>query len=485
MLARNLIAAAGNAGGGVSYWIDEWVPPNNDEYTTRVAVNSNRSSILLVAMDRNASNLYPYFIEFDYDGTPLRKSSTTVINGTFQSDIVDVFPYGSDYVIAHQNTVSAWSLSLVDETSSTNLRLAYKTYYNNTPYEPYATVTTQSSGYQAGTQRIYANDSYIAKFDGGDTTAATDPYYVTAVGAAKLTYSGTTLTASSYSGWTTDYATYYDISYDDVRNAQISAPYGSNYHLIRWWNYQMATNWYSTWNASTGSTSTPRYANGSGSYRGIKLGVNPTNGYLYDILNYNGSTCVIQYQTSGNVNSYYYPNTKRSISWNTVTSSNTGYIMDAAIDSDGNMYLLWGRGYIMKISSSFTVVWAASITDSTASYVLYSNADDANSIRIETVDDTEVLFVTLQLSAKSGQTTKNIQIHKLPLDLDNYYGTYGNVTYAAVSSSYVTIGTATAVSTDTFPYYVGLGSYGNISGNLTGPTNMTEQTWTVNEQSIA
>jgi len=479
MLSRKLIAAAGNAGGGVSYWIDEWVPPNTDDYITRVSVNSNRSSILLVAI-----SAYPYFIELDYDGNPIRKSyfsTTTSLNNSY---LLDVFPYGSDYAVVHQNPYSGgyvWTLGLVDETSSTNLREAYRVTYNNTASPPYATY--QPGGYQPGTQRIYANDSYIAKFDGGYDSFSQSPNYVTAVGAAKMTYSGTTLTVANTNGFITNSG--YEEAYDDLRRAQISSPYGSNYHLIRWWHYSYNSNWYSTWNASTGAVSTPMRVAGANQSSGIKLGVNPTNGYLFDITSNNGTACVIYYQTTGNVNTYYYPDTRRNINWNTVTSSTTGYIMDAAIDSDGNMYLLWGRGYIMKISSSFTLEWAASITDSTASYVLASNDEPINSIRIEDVDGTEVMFVTMRLSAKSGQTTKNIQIHKLPLDLDNYYGTYGNVTYAAVNSSYVTIGSATAQATYNAPVYYGeTGTNNNLTGNLIGPTDMTSATWTVNQEPI-
>jgi len=485
MLARNLIAAAGNAGGGVSYWIDEWVPSNTNNYITRVAVNSNRSSILFVAMNDAGSGGYPYYIELDYDGNPIRKSYFSPTTGLSNSYLLDVFPYGSDYVVVHQNTYSGaylWTLGLVDETSSTNLREAYNQTYNNTAPTPSATPTYQDGSYQPGTQRIYANDSYIAKFDGGGDSFYYAPDYQTVVGAAKMTYSGVGLTSGSTNGFITNSGWYEP--YDDTRRAQISSPYGSNYHLIRWWLYSYNSNFYSTWNASTGAVSTPKRVSGANFNSGIKLCINPTNGYLYDITNSNGVTCVIYYQTTGNVNTYYYPDTLRNISWNTVTASTTGVIIDAAIDSDGNMYLLWGRGYIMKISSSFTVVWAASITDSTASYVSPANLEYINSIRIEDVDGTEVMFVTLRLNAKSGQTTKNIQIHKLPLDLDNYYGTYGNVTYAAVNSSYVTIGSATAVTTYTSPMYSATGPSNNLTGNLAGPTNMTEQTWTVNQQSI-
>jgi hypothetical protein len=74
-LSRSLIAAAGNAAGGLSYWVDRVQTSSSYTPTLRSVVNTTNENIVITNGEQLSSH---YFVELDYDGGLISSSEYTM-----------------------------------------------------------------------------------------------------------------------------------------------------------------------------------------------------------------------------------------------------------------------------------------------------------------------------------------------------------------------------------------------------------------------
>ena len=74
-LSRSLIAAAGNAAGSLSYWVDRVQTSSSYTPTLRSVVNTTNENIVITNGNQLSSR---YFVELDYDGGLISSSEYTM-----------------------------------------------------------------------------------------------------------------------------------------------------------------------------------------------------------------------------------------------------------------------------------------------------------------------------------------------------------------------------------------------------------------------
>jgi hypothetical protein len=102
------------------------------------------------------------------------------------------------------------------------------------------------------------------------------------------------------------------------------------------------------------------------------------------------------------------------------------------MDADGNVYIYYQNGQLVKFSSSNTIEWCLRIDNTLVGYE--AGNEYINEIKVQSIDDTEFLLMSLVFPIESG-SNYCWYIIKAPLDLNNYLGTYGNIQISNYSFS--------------------------------------------------
>jgi len=468
---KTFVAAAGGAG-GVSYWIDEIVPDNNNHMATRLAFNNDRETMMLIAVDQvDGSKRY---VEIDYDGAIQREGKTNSMSGSYSYQSINIQRGMNDQYLTiytagvYQTDPRLLSNGLTGTIQTQDLSLAN----NTTPGLAY-----YNTGYMNPRGALYSDDDYALVVHGGYVATyftGYGTYFAAQVNVKKFTYSstGAVPTPLSYYNWDTGYA-----SYSDTRWVAISPASSTGYHLMTSYVYDFAGGpnsvAYFLYRGTTGTgTNAARTASGEGSgYQG-SIGIHfDSSDNFVSVQNFT-YTARVWKNTAGSVPTYYWPNIRYSVSLNSISSTNAQPI-DSALDSDDNLYILYSTGHIGKWNSAMNLQWCVKVENTSAapyqtSTLYYGSLD------IPVIDGTDVICITLTQAARSGQTTKNLAVYKLPIDLDNYTGTYGDYSITTVSNAF------TVATQATFFGQQAVGGSNTMSvSNFLSPSTTTNTTLSV------
>jgi len=156
-------------------------------------------------------------------------------------------------------------------------------------------------------------------------------------------------------------------------------------------------------------------------------------------------------------------------------NSTLGELVSTAMDSEENIYLLYRNSYLVKFSSSNTIAWCLKLDNTLVGEEPSAKTDE---VKVETIDDTEFLLLSLVYPRESGQNYCWYVV-KAPIDLNNYLGTYGNIQISNYSFS-------PTVTTTTLTSFTG--PTGNELNSFTtyGPATLTNsaETLTVSTTTI-
>lgn len=454
ILSTTLIAAAGNSGGG-NYWINEIIPPTTETSITRVAVNPDKQTIMLGSQFTQATGRQYY--EFDYDGNILREGSAIPYSGASNYSYTLVRGMNDQYLDSHAEN-SVHRITRYDSATSGSIQRSQVSKSN-------ARSTFYNTSYHAPRGTIYSDDDYCLIPYGGYT----NPYYTGygsyffpwfGVGRFTYTSAGTVVATNDYT-WGLDVVTY-----ADTRGVQVSEASSTGWHIIRGWYYVGGNTYWQAFNGSQGSGQTvSRYSNITGGESTVAILVDSTDKF-FDVIG--NTTLKVLRNTSTALPDGYYPN----ISWNLVPSFSSGSCCGADLDSSDNLYIMWNEGYIAKFNSSMVLQWVVRVQDTQSS--VESTARSFGSFSIETIDGEDVIFATLTQSSKSGQSTKNINLFRLPIDLDEYTGTYDHYSITSAGSISVTNTGVSPSSRNTGgAYSVGMGNFNAFSNITTTSSTIT------------
>jgi len=423
ILSTTLIAAAGNAAGGGNYWVNEIIPPDTQTYITRVAVNPSKETIILGSNRVDAANRVMY--EFDYDGNILRQGQHTPDSGSATYSYSLARGMNDQYLDSHADN-NTHKITRYDSATSGSIQRSQAVKYNG--YGTYYNIY-----YHAPRGTIYSDDDYCLIPYGGYT----NPYY-TGYGYLFQPYFGVgrfTYTSAGTVAYTNDYMWELSIdAYSDSRSIQVSEASSTGWHIIRGWHYSGRTYWHSFRGSQSGTEAVSRWSQIPSNTDGVAILVDSEDKF-FDVI---GLTSVKVFRnTSIALPNGYYPN----IYWNVVPSFSSGNCCGADLDSSDNLYIMWNEGYIAKFNSSMVLEWVVRVQDTQSS--VESNASSFGSFGIKTIDGEDVIFASLTQSSKSGQSTKNINLFRLPINLDEYTGTYDH--YSITSAGSISV-TSTGVS---------------------------------------
>jgi hypothetical protein len=444
---------------------------------TRLAFNNDRETMMLIAVDQvDGSKRY---VEIDYDGAIQREGKTGTMSSSYSYQSIPIQRGMNDQYLTvytpgvYQTDPRLLSNGLTGTIQTQDLSIA-----NNTS----AGLAYYNTGYMNSRGTLYSDDDYALVVHGGYVATYFTGYgqfFAAQVNVKKFTYtsSGAVTSPMHYYNWDTQYT-----NYSDTRYVQISPASSTGYHLITSFVYD--------WSGSTDSLGYFLYrgTTGTGTSGGRRVG-GQGSGYLGSIgIHFDSSDNFVSVQnftytarvwknTSGSVPTYYYPNIRYSISLDSISATNARPI-DSALDSNDNLYILYSTGHIGKWNSAMVLQWCVKVENTSAAPYQISTLY-YGSLDIPVIDDTDVICITLTQAARSGQTTKNLAVYKLPIDLDNYTGTYGDYSITTVSNAF-TVGTqATSYNLQN------IGSTNTMSvSNFLSPSNTTATTLSVTNTTV-
>jgi len=466
---KTFVAAAGGAG-GISYWIDEIVPDNNDDYATRLAFNDTRNTIMLVGV--NQTDGKKQYIQLDQDGAIERESKTGTMSGAYSYDSVSVQRgMNNQYITIDEAGVYQMDPRIFNDSSSGTIQTKDTTISNDAT----GGLSYYNTGYMNERHTLYSDDDYVLVAHGGYVTTyftGYGTYFRSNIIVRRFTYTSSgAITSNGYKNWDFGYE-----PYSDSRYIAISPKSSSGYHMVCGWvytgfglsNIQSWNQYRETTNSATAATKGDNQGSGMQSVVGIEF---DSNENFLDVRNFQVTTRIYKNLT-GSVPTYYYPSIYYNLAPNAVSTS--ARPIDTGIDSDDNLYILYSTGHIAKLNSSMVLQWTIKIENTLAaprdvSAIKYGSLD------VRAIDETDVIFVTLTQVARSGQTTKNISVYKLPIDLDNYTGTYGDYSITNVSSGFTVTNVAVSITLSGGGFNFGFQSISSFSS----PSNQTNTTLSV------
>lgn len=453
MLARNLIAAAGNAGGELSYWVAR-VSPGSVTAQTRPRAMVNETNQTIVGRMWNSG--YSWFFRLDYDGGADAASYTTDMSeqpAGGQGTLVAVG--SSDYTLNQYtySTTRAYDISNLSTTTIQARQFSNSTitgFANYPPTKQMAVfdgsqtddriVMTESGYYEVPDESLYQPRMVVWTFNVTDNVV------------------DSTLTRAL-----TDNAPGYGVRYSQVASGS-SGKFAISYTEPG----ENKTGFATYNNGATPSFSNFKHAPSTANMKNFALRIDE-NDKLCAV------TCVSNQHWfwRGTTAGTYTPNVYYSFN----AYSAIGNVISASIDSTGNMYVLGYQSAIsqayrlLKFNTSNTVEWVLDLANSTSNPATSSEGADIN---VQSIDGQDFLLISLVYQPENTNQYP-VYVIKAPLDFDDYTGTYGNIVVSSVSFS-PTITTNVASISDAGSDLSGAMGKSNPTASTTGVSLSTSVT---------
>lgn len=407
MLSRNLIAAAGNAGGGLSYWINE-VDINASTFNFNLVLGASeaRESVMVRAQVGSQGR----YIEIDNEGNYLRSGSETT-----SSDPLTFIPFNNNYLLQAGNSGNLRQFYLETGTSTTALKYSYSA---------------------IGTSGVSGGNGLNALAPG--LTSSTVCY---AFGKREYYYSGPYVVFTPYMYVSANYEPLASTATNGARQFVGSATLGDSY----FWQPAVSENTYSgkhsvcwseSFSASNLHIADINASNVSNDRRTIysfsdtpkNIFVDSTGKTTILVSEYLNKIKLLRGSTAGSLSSI-------TSTYKFTSSPIYGGIISSVMDSNDNIYLLTDALNLYKFTTSNTIEWSLSLTDSRGSF-----AQRPFDMVLGVEDDTEFLYIAKQAELNSSPANYKLYIWKLPLDANNYTGTYGTYTISSLTNPTITSG---------------------------------------------
>jgi hypothetical protein len=461
MLSRNLIAAAGNAGGGVvTYWVDRISIPNTTTYTVRLGYSEDRESVMLVGRTTGSSLRC---VEIDLDGALLRASEKSLTNW-FAPEAMTCIEHNGEYVV---NTQTGYYNNRIEGlstgTDTANIQYVPDTlnnYINNFNNQALNYYQTLSSDPNNASKVVYAWGGYYYYYY--------PPWDVTEPQIIFGRYDTSTHTRD----FGRSANLYGVIGYQEASKAMISETPVSGTNT--WAGYCLAGgishNFFQYQSNTTTTLATSSASVVYGNPWGAGLFIDPS-GFLCCVTANSSNVEIWRSQSGGNL---YTPTIKTVLG----SYSTYGVAQNATMDSNGDLYILTSNLYVIKVTTANAIDWVCKIEDTR----VFSGATGSGSYRqilVADEGDTEVLYIVAPMGYSP---TYDWLLWKLPIDLPSYAGTYG--TYfkiTVITSPLPTISTAAASAGTTAPASQRVN---NPSATIAGTVQGTKQTPTVSNVPI-
>jgi len=447
MLSRTLIAAAGNAGGGISYWINE-VDINASSATFDLVLGASeaRESVIVRAQVGSEGR----YIELDNAGDYLRSGSETT-----SSSQQTFIPFNNNYLLQAGNSANLREYYLETGTSSTALQYSYSGIANSGVTGGYGRnalapgLTSDTVCYAFGKREYYYVGPYLAWIPYMYVSANYEPLANPVTNGARVfSRSGSfgdsyfwqpAVSENTYSG---KHSVCFMESFS-ASNLHIADINGSNVSNERRTIYSLSDTTKNIFVDSTGKTTIVTYE-------------------------YSNKIKLLRGSTAGSLSSI-------TSSYKFSTSPIYGGFIASVMDSNDNIYLLTDALNLFKFTTSNTIDWSLSLTDSRGSF-----AGRPLNMVLGVEGDTEYLYIGKQAELNSSPANYKLYIWKLPLDANNYTGTYGTYTISSFTNPTVTSG---SITTSAASYSNSAVTMSNTAIN--SPTQATElSTHTTNVTAI-
>lgn len=451
VISRSLIAAAGNAAGSLSYWVDRIQTSIVYEPSVRATVNTSNQEVIVSTASNNAHRFY---IKLDYDGGLLGASD---FQTSGQRDVHASLAIGSNNYHFMETNASEYGyakLGSVSDSTVDRVRWNTNTELGSSFYDPYSMFVDFDQG--TGTDfLVHARGGNKEEYFTGYGT-----FYQPRVGVATHNLG----TNSTFNGkiW----AGPYEFSGFGARGTMIASGSGQKYAVI-WSDPAENKTKFATY--SSDNTISNCFYNFvqyvySSNMEPAGLFVDPD-----DLMT--AVTAVTTSQTwvwRASVAGTYEPTARYAFAHGTTL----GQCSSSAMDSDGNVYIFYNNGYLVKFSSSNTIEWCLKIDNTQAGNPMNAAY---NEVKVESIDDTEFLLISINFGLE-GSSNFPVYVIKAPLDLNNYTGTYGNIQVSTHSFSptvtfnnHIRDGGGSNVNT-TYPSPQG-GTYPNAAETVTVTTS--------------
>jgi hypothetical protein len=410
-LSRSLIAAAGNAAGGLSYWVDRVQTSSSYTPTLRSVVNTTNENIVITNGEQLSSH---YFVELDYDGGLISSSEYTMAADGTKSTLLAID--SNNYNFFPQTTTNLRYVNL-DNTSSSTLSSKYNSTYMFLGRSNYDAVS-----FTADFDQETATDFVVLVRGGSVATYFTGygEYYQEAVGVGKINMATGSISEEKFNliGYSSgDYA---------ARDAVVAHGTGQKY-CVFWQSVTEQKTKFATYTTQNG-VNNPFYNLVQYTYapdmKAKGIFIDSTDKVTAVSARTTSQTWIWRAEVSG-----VYEPTKR---YSYPHGAALAHCSSSAMDADGNVYIYYQNGQLVKFSSSNTIEWCLRIDNTLVGYE--AGNEYINEIKVQSIDDTEFLLMSLVFPIESG-SNYCWYIIKAPLDLNNYLGTYGNIQISNYSFS--------------------------------------------------
>ena len=447
MLSRTLIAAAGNAGGGLDYWINEVNINQGNQPNVNISSSEDRESVFV----RSSYSSTSKYIEIDNAGDYIRSGSDTL----YPQYGYGFIPFDGSYLLqvnyGSQSRLYNW------ETGTSNTALQYS--WNT------VAVSSGSSGY-LGTNGLQLG-----------LTSDTVCYML---GQTEYYYAGPYLAAVAYMYVSTNHEPLASPVFNSAIRFNGYGTLGSS----NFWNPSISKNtydnrysacWMESFSGSYIHLAEIDGSNNATERRTISLSDTPSNIFVdstgkTSILTYryNNQAVILRGSTAGSLSSI---TTEYKFS---TTIYGGGSNLKSVMDSDDNIYILTDQMRLFKFTTANTIEWSVKLSDSRG-----STDQKGFDLTLGVEDGTEILYI-VKTQAFGTPINYRLYIWKLPLDVNNYTGTYGTYTISSFTSPTVTSG---SVNNNAPSYGLSAKTMNNIAMN--SPAQATELgTHTTNVTSI-
>jgi hypothetical protein len=442
-LSRSLIAAAGNVAGSVSYWVDKISIPDTTTYTLRLAHSEDREAVMIAA--RSFGNKFRS-VEVDWDGALLRATERT-LSSTFAPYSLTCVANDGDYAVNYQHGYSQNVIESVSTgTDTANFQSVspwlynYPNNFNNQNLNYYQTLSSDPNN---ASKVVYAWEGYYYYYY--------PPWDVTEPQAVFGRYDTSTRSAD----FTSTSNMFGIIGYLEGKNAMISSAPASGTNTWAGYCLTGAINWFYTYKSNTSSSQvTYRKKSGAlGNSWGVGLFIDPSN-FLCCVVGNSTTAEIWRSQSGGSIG---IPTTVTSIT----LAGTWGVVQNAAMDSNGDLYILTSNMYLIKVTTANAIDWVCKLEDTRVSAGA-TGSSPTRQVIIGNESETDVLYIAAPMAYSP---TYDWLLWKLPIDLPSYAGTYGTYykiteitsplptisTQAANTQSDAPISTSTAAPSVTSP----------------------------------
>ena len=446
-IKKLLQAAAGNAGGGISYWINEVdIDASTFSYNLVAGASEARESVIVRAQVGSEGR----YIELDNAGDYLRSGSETT-----SSNQLTFIPFNNNYLLQAGNSTDLREYYLETGTSSTALQYSYSGVATSNVSGGYGLnalapgLTSDTVCYAYGKRDYYYSGPYLVWIPYMYVSANYEPLASPVTNGARQFVGNPTLGDSIF--W----------------QPAVSENTYSGKHSVCF---------YESFSASNLHIADINGSNVSNETRTIySFSDTPTNIFVDST----GKTTIVAYEytnkikllrgsTAGSLSSI-------TSSYKFTTSPITGALIASVMDSNDNIYLLTDALNLFKFTTSDTIEWSLSLTDSRGSF-----ASRPFDMVLGVEGDTEYLYIAKQAELNSSPANYKLHIWKLPLDANNYTGTYGTYTISSFTNPTIT---SSSISNSAASYSNSAKTMSNTAIN--SPTQATElSTHTTNVTTI-